>query len=51
MKSQLHRINHILHTYLHDGNVSAMLKRTLIAVAVGIWIVFVMCVLLVWGLR
>jgi len=51
MKSKLNRINHILHRHLHDGDVSAMLHRTLIAIAVGILLVFALCIALAWGLR
>jgi len=51
MKSQLNRVSHILHRHLNDGDVSAMLRRTLVAVAVGIWIAFALAVMIAWGLR
>ena len=51
MKSKQNRISHILRAHLNGGDVSAMLKRTLITVAVGIWVAFMACILLVWGLR
>ena len=51
MKSKQNRISHILRAHLNGGDVSAMLKRTLIAVAVGLWLVFALCVMIAWGLR
>ena len=51
MKAKQNRVSHILHRYLHDSDVSDMLRRTLIAIAVGIMAVFALCVMLVWGLR
>ena len=51
MKAQRNRISHILHTHLHKGDVSAMLRRTLIAIAVGIMAVFGLAVMIAWGLR
>lgn len=51
MKAQRNRLAHILHAHLHDGDVTAMLRRTLIAVAIIIWLAFAVCVLLAWGMR
>ena len=50
MKSKT-EISHILRAHLNSGDVSAMLKRTLIAVAVGLWLVFALCMMIAWGLR
>lgn len=44
------RLTYVLRQHLNGGDVSAMLKRTLIVIAVGIWIAFAACVLLVWSL-
>jgi len=45
MKAMKNRMSHVLHRYLND------FKRTLIALAVGIWIAFGLCVALALGLR
>lgn len=51
MKTKFNRVNHVLRVRLHNGDVSAMLKRTLIAVAIIIWVVFMSCMLLAWGVN
>ena len=51
MKAQRNRISHVLHRHLNNGDVTAMLRRTLITIAVIIWIVFALCVMIAWGLR
>ena len=50
MKAKSNRLSHILHRHFHNGDATAMLRRTLIAVAVGLWLIFMLCVLLAWGL-
>lgn len=49
--TKLNHISHILHAHLNDGNVTAMFKRTLIAVAVDIMAVFALCIMIAWGVR
>ena len=49
--TEQNQIENIFHRHLNNGDVSAMLRRTLIMVAVVIWLAFALCVLLVWGLR
>ena len=51
MKAIHNRLAHILHHRLNNGDVSLMLRRWLIAVAVGIGLVFTLCVMLAWGVR
>ncbi|MDO8303922.1 MAG: hypothetical protein Q7T18_11840 [Sedimentisphaerales bacterium] len=51
MKAQLHRVSHILHRHLNNDDVTATFKRTLIMIAVGIWLAFALCAMIAWGLR
>ncbi len=51
MNAKQNRVVNFLHNHLNNGDVTAMLRRTLIGVAVGIWLVFMLCVLLAWRMR
>ncbi len=51
MKATRNRLTHILHRHLNDGDLTLMLRRFLIAVAVGLWLACVLGALLAWSLR
>ena len=50
-KATRNRLVHVLHRRLNNGDVTAMFKRTLVAVAVGIMAAFALAVMIAWGLR
>ena len=51
MKAKQNQVSRILHLHLNNGDVSAMLRRTLISVALGLWLACVLGALLAWGLK
>lgn len=51
MKTKYNQIINVLRNDLNGGDISYMLRRTLIAVAVGIWVACALAVLIAWGLK